>query len=460
MIAFDFEGYEGFKVRFGMVEHGNGTKSRRNKILLAYIKNKNLIREARLSGDYSLLHISNMIDLKKILFERIMESGGSDLRLGYQVKLINYTFYSSKYETDEQNGLCEDGDFKACRYINNANNKGIYKMKAGKFIRSLILETEFGKTLPEQVIVYLMECFCQDWETFSMSTLPKNRLFVNKDFRKIYDGSQCGTGFHSCMIDQGLHQFYSDAVDASAAYLEDESGMIIARCIIFNKVYEEGSDKVWRLAERQYATEESNVLKRALVDALIRGGYIDGYKQVGFDCHNSRGYVDIHGNSLESKQFYIDCDLETDEKLSYQDSFKWYSYRKKLAYNYEESPYDYCLDSTEGSIDGENDEDEDDEYYDSYHDSYTYSDVVYVQVDGVEMTCSENRLEDFTYMDNYGWVHNDDISVCPICGNKFITNKGAYSDTTDETYCDATCLRKGEEQYHENHPTEELAIAG
>lgn len=460
MIAFDFEGYEGFKARFGIIEHGNGEKSRRNKILLSFIKNKNLIREARLSGDYSLLHISNMVDLKKILFERIQESGGQDLSLCYKVKLINYTFYSSKYETDEQNGLCEDGDFKACRYINNANNKGVYKMKAGKFIRSLILETEFGKTLPEQVIVYLMECFCQDWETFSMSTLPKNRLFVNKDFKRIYDGSQCGTSFHSCMIDQGLHQFYSDAVDASAAYLEDESGMIIARCIIFNKVYEEGSDKVWRMAERQYATEESNVLKRALVDALIRGGYIDGYKQVGFDCHNSRGYVDIHGNSLESKQFYIDCDLETDEKLSYQDSFKWYSYRKKLAYNYEESPYDYCLDSTEGSIDGENEDDDDDENYDSYHDSYTYSNVVYVHVDGVEMTCSESRLDDFTFMGEHGWVHNDDISICPICGNGFITDKGAYSDITDENYCDGTCLRKGEEQYHENHPTEELAVAG
>lgn len=448
MLAYDFCGFEGFKARFGLLEHGNGEKSRRNKILLSFIKSKSVLNYCRETGDYSLVHISNIADLKKILFERIQESASHDISLKYRVNLINYNFFSNKYETDASNGLCEDGDFKACRYINNANNKGIFKMKAGKFIRSLILETEFGKILPEQAIVFLMEEFCQDWETFSMSTLPKNRLYVNKDFRKIYDGSRCGSGFHSCMIDQGLHGFYADAVDASAAYLEDESGKIIARCIIFNKVYEKGSDKIWRLAERQYATEESNVLKRALVDALIRGGYIDGYKQVGFDCHNSRGFVDTQGNSLESREFYIDCDLETDDTLSYQDSFKWYNYRDRLAFNYEDSSFDYCLDTTEGSIDGKSeDEDDDDENYDSYHDSYTYSNVVYVYVQGIEMTCSDTRLEDFVYIDNQGWVHEDDISICPVCGKRFITNEGKYSELTDETYCSIECLGKAETEY-------------
>lgn len=458
MLAYDFLGFEGFKARFGIVEHGNGTKSRRNKILLNFIKSKEIIKYCRESGDYSLLHISNMADLKKILFERIQESASHDLSLKFHVRLINYTFYLSRYETDDSNGLCEDGDFKACRYINNANNKGVFKMKAGKFIRNLILETEFGKILPEQAIVFLMEEFCQDWETFSMSTLPKNRLFVNKDFKRIYDGSRCGTGFHSCMIDQGLHGFYRDAVDASAAYLEDESGKIIARCIIFNKVYEKDSGKIKRLAERQYATEESNVLKRALVDALIRGGYIDGYKQVGFDCHNSRGFVDIQGNSLESKEFYIDCDLETDDTLSYQDSFKWYNYRNRRAFNYEDSSFDYCLDTTEGSIDGEEneDDDDDDENYDSYHDSYTYSNVVTVHVNGQEETCSESRLEDFVYITNYGWVHEDDLSICPVCGKRFITDDGSESELTDETYCSIECLDKAEAEYKAE---EEMAMA-
>ena len=177
--------------------------------------------------------------------------------------------------------------------------------------------------MPESVIIYLQECFTQDWQAFSISSLPKeNRLFVDDNFNDIYDSGECEGDFYSCMTDKGYHCFYRDSVDASAAYLKNEDGKIIARCVIFNKVYEEGSNKIWRLAERQYSTNQDDVLKRALVNALIIGGYIDGYKQVGYDCHHSRSFVDIFGNSLEDKKFYIDCDLGTEDTLSYQDSFK------------------------------------------------------------------------------------------------------------------------------------------
>ena len=40
MLYFDFQDYAGFQVRFGMQEHGNGVKSRKNKILLAYVKSE------------------------------------------------------------------------------------------------------------------------------------------------------------------------------------------------------------------------------------------------------------------------------------------------------------------------------------------------------------------------------------------------------------------------------------
>lgn len=453
MLAFDFCGYEGFKSRFGIMVHGNGTKSRRNKILLNYIKNPALIREARITGDYSLLHISNMTDLKKVMFEHIMDSGIHTPDLRYEVKLIGYTFWSSKYETDSNKGLCEDGDFKACRYINHDNNGKIFKMKAGKFIRALIQETPFGRTLPEQVLIYLQECFVQDWQTFSMNTLPKNHLFVNQNFRRIYDSHQCTGDFHSCMVDRNLHTFYRDAVDASAAYLQNEEGQVIARCIIYNIVHEEGSDKIWRLAERQYSTEQNDILKRALVDALIREGKIDGYKQVGFDCHNSRGFVDLEGNSLEHRRFWIVCNLETYDTLSYQDSFKWYDYQNGKAYNYEKGSYDYCLDTTEGSIDGysEDDEDDYDETHDEFHDEYGDFDIVSVYYNGEWMTCNENRLDEFIYIDGTGWVHKDNVSECPVCGEMFLASEPQHSDITNMDYCSFTCRSQAETEYLESH---------
>lgn len=457
MIAFDFCGYEGFKSRFGYISHNNGVKSRRNKILLSFIKNKELIKQARITGDYSLLHIDNITDLKKILLERIMESGKSSEKLKYQVHLINYTFYSSIYSTDENKGVCLDGDIKAIRYENHERDD-FFKMKAGKFIRAVIQETEFGKTLPEQVMVFLQESFVEEWAAFSTALLPTHKLVISREFGKIYNSSKCGHGFHSCMIDQGFHSFYSDAVDASAAYLENDKGIIIARCIIFNTVYEEDSDKVWRLAERQYATDESNILKRALVESLVKGGFIDGFKQVGFDCHNSRGFVDIEGNSLADKKFYINCDLDTDDRLSYQDSFKWYDIDRRQAYNYERCDYDYCLDTTEGSIDGE--EEYGDENYDSYHGEYTANDLVTVHVGDATYACDENWLEEFIYLTGMGYYHIDDVAICPECGKKFLKNDRWYSDILERNYCSEDCMKEAEEKVEEKElePALELAV--
>ena len=100
-----------------------------------------------------------------------------------------------------------------------------------------------------------------------MGCLPQNRLHVDSNFQKIYDSDECAGDFHSCMVDKGFHTFYENAVNASAAYLENEDEKIIARCIIYNEVHDQ-HDKVWRLAERQYSTDCNDILKRALVDEM------------------------------------------------------------------------------------------------------------------------------------------------------------------------------------------------
>ena len=64
MLYYNFKNYEEFKESFGVQKHENG-KSRRNKILLAFIKNRELLHEAVLSGDYSLIHIEDMSQLKR-----------------------------------------------------------------------------------------------------------------------------------------------------------------------------------------------------------------------------------------------------------------------------------------------------------------------------------------------------------------------------------------------------------
>ena len=446
MLYYDFRDYEEFKERFGIQKHGNGEKSRKNRILLSYIKSKKLLHDAITSGDYYMLHITNMSQLKQCVWYAL-EKGSTSLP--YKVKLLGKVLHSSQYSTDECEGVCADGDTRAVRYINHKNGERVFKMKAGKFLRTLILENDFGKTLPESVITYLMEEFVQDWQVHCMQTLPDNHLFVNEEFSRIYNSSSYAQGnFHSCMTDECNHTFYMNSVEAQAAYLEDDEGMIIARCIIFTNVHEEGSDRIWRLAERQYSADSNDVLKRALIDALIREGYIDGYKQIGAGCGDSRAFVDNSGKSLSNKRFSIDCKLEYDDAVSYQDSFKYYNYYEDKAYNHECHSYDYDLSTTEGRL-----ETEDEEEYDDYH-GYYCSQTTAVYVHGREMYCNTNDLADFNWVEKYAEYHHcDDCEFCEDTGDYHLKDDCYYSEIIDAFYSTEKELAKAEQKYKEGHWT-------
>ena len=95
------------------------------------------------------------------------------MSLRYVLELDGDFFYSRNFETDELKGLCKDGDTRAIRYINHENGGKVFKMKAGKLYRSLILETEFGRTLPEQIVTYLCEEFSADWQGYTHGRFKK-----------------------------------------------------------------------------------------------------------------------------------------------------------------------------------------------------------------------------------------------------------------------------------------------
>lgn len=438
MLYYKFKDYEEFKELFGIVKHGNGNKSRKNKILLSFIKNKEQLHNAVVSGDYTLLHISDITTMKNVVTNEIIKNSNDNRKLPYVVDLIGKRYYSSIYSTDRSKGLCEDGDTKSVRYINMEKGERVFKMRAGKFYRSIVLETEFGKHLPEQVLNFLCEEFASEWQTFTMGKLPKNKLFVNKDFERIYSSDCCEGNFGSCMVDDGQYSFYENAVNASAAYLENEEGKIIARCIIFNEV-KDRDGKIWRLAERQYSSEGNDILKRALIDALIKGNYIDGYKKVGASCNESTAFVDIDGNSLSGKRFSIECNLDWEDTLSYQDSFKWYNMSKRTADNYGSGNLD--LGTTNGCL---NDAERE---YDDYHDCYC-DETTCVYIEGREYYCDTENLEDFIWVESEEeYHHKDDVEKCPECGEYFVRLRSKFSGITEEYYCDDDCLDNAESNY-------------
>lgn len=120
MLYYNFCGYEGFKAYFGLEKRDNGVVVRKNKILLAHLKNPALLKYCEEHSDYTLLHIYNMADLQKRVVEAVIESGKNDERLPYEVELIGKIYHSAKYRTDEEKGLCEDLDKHSIRYIVSA----------------------------------------------------------------------------------------------------------------------------------------------------------------------------------------------------------------------------------------------------------------------------------------------------------------------------------------------------
>lgn len=445
MLYYNFKDFEEFKERFGIQDHGNGEKSRKNKILLAFLKNKELLHEAVITGNFYLLRLTDMSVLKQAIWGEMERNAYSTDSTPYKVSVLTHELYSSKYETDEFRGVCADGDTRSVRYINHKSNDRVFKMKAGKFLRTLIFDNKFGKTLPEQVVTYMCEEFSQDWQVYCQRTLPEHTLYVTDEFARIYDSDEYASNtMHSCMVDKDLYGFYENAVAAKAAYLENDEGEIIARCIIFTEVHEVDSDKIWRFAERQYAIDCNDVLKRALVDALIREGYIDGYKRIGADCGDSRGFVDNDGNSLSDKTFYIDCDLSMDDPLSYMDSFKWYNYNKGIAYNNGSYDYDYDLATTEGSIEGEQD-------YDDYHD-YSCNETTLVYVGGREYYCDRDNLDDFEWIDSRNeYHHKDDIVLCADSEEYELYGDAYYSELTEEYYSRESAMLEAEQEYKESN---------
>ena len=444
MLYYNFYGYEEFKARFGLEKRENGVVVRKNRILLAHLKNPVLLKYCREHCDYTLLHIYDMADLQKRVVEAVLKSGENDEKLPYEVELIGRTYHSAKYQTDEAKGLCEDLDKSSVRYVNIERNR-VFKMRAGKFMRELILETGIGKLLSPCVVNWIAgDVFTQQWCTYTHGKSPDMELHVNNDFGKIYDSNYCKGSFGSCMVDENRTSFYHDSVKAKAAYIIDKTGLIVARAILFTDVTDQDGKK-WRLLERQYSSEGDDVLKRLLVDKLIQEDYIDGYKVIGASCHDANSFVDVCGNSLSDRKFEIDCELELEDTLSYQDSFKWYSYSRNKAYNYENSGTSYNLDTTDLNLYG--DDDEDDGEWDAYH-QYYCDDTRLCYRNGIEIWVDSDNLDDFVWIESKReYHHENDCVCCDNCGENLLKDNAEYSEVTEEHYCCKECMEKAEDEF-------------
>lgn len=488
MFIAPFKNYDEFKQMFGIIKHGNGVESRKNRILLAFHKHP-AVREIIKNGKYDFINVKSMAALKNIALELLTAH-----RFNATMKLNGYFWYSPDYTTDSQRGICLDGSIGFIRYVRRDNER-VFKMRAGKMFRHLIDSASNADLFPEQVKVWLVEELVADW-TANEKCLDYE-LHVDDDFKGIYSGKRCGyASFGSCMQNEGYYTFYEKCVDAKAAYLT-QNDIIVARAIIYTEVTDEAGIK-YRLLERQYAADGDELLKTILIQKLIAAGEIDGYKKVGAGCSDSTAFVGINGEDFSFKDFSIPCHIEDNDYISYQDSFKYYVDYEGLAYNFEPNASYEDLDITSGHLDHE---------YDEYHERYC-RETREVFVEGRSMYCDVDDMDDFVFVDSDceyhhkddcveidgdwylkdsedvcyceycdewelccncvwsehnsdyikiddatecdgDWYFDDQVATCLECDDNFVVDKGYYSELTGKTYCCEACMLKAEAKYRE-----------
>lgn len=439
MLFKNFKDYEEFR-RLYVREDGK----RKNAILLAFTTSKNLFEWYRKRD--MLDQFFGIKDMNE-LFKELVHMTSATSYGGYRIPLVdNIELNSNQYYADAQKGLCFDGDAASYRYIKNGKP---YKMKIGRFIGALLEESRYGRIMPRPCKLWLCEELGERWKSYASSMVSEYSLVVDDDFESIYS-TYCyrgNKGMGSCMENDGYHTFYNDAVDACAASLRDGKGRIVARCVIYNKAKQYGTDKEFRLAERQYAVDGESLYKRLLIAKLVEGGLIDAYKPAGAGCHEPRSWVDVNGNPLSETKFCIECELESGDTLSYQDSFKYYNPEKKKAYNYSASGAYASLESTDGVYDRDEGEN-----WDSWNEEYTNEDLYMVFSDGDEYwTTYGTREFYFRYVARLDeWHHEDDVECCAQCGECVLKADSWYDVELDKHFCSESCrgeaIKEAEEE--------------
>lgn len=241
---------------------------------------------------------------------------------------IGIEFHLSGYKTDYLHGICMDGDTNCIRLVKDDGK--VIKKKIGKVVREYL---EPKRAICDSAKTYVCEHVAKLWKAYATEHqfTDKYTLVVDDDFDAIYSSSKRIGDFHSCMTNMDCVVFYNE-VDACAASLRDENDMIVARCVVFNEVYDLDGNK-YRYAERQYSTDQDLTLQQLLVNMLYKEGYIDINKQVGASCSDSNNVVDKNGNSMRGTVLYIEHCFDSDDYCPYMDGFAYYSECDQRMYN-------------------------------------------------------------------------------------------------------------------------------
>lgn len=334
MLYFKIKDYSEFKDIFGTCKSPRGTIQ--NKILLAFWKS----RFKRNPNEAASL-CRNMTDMYNIVMNNLTSADCNvDVRslhlVRIKIKDKTFCFFTNKYTTNGM-GMGEEvatgaKDLKCCTVIDVKTNK-FCTVKPSKIILDACASC--GAKIAPSVITYCAEIFQSQWEAYRQACLEKYRLVVDSNFEDIYSSSKCLSTFGSCMTDKGHWRFYSTYVNAlSAKLIETESGKIAARCIVWQDVNCDTTNKKYTYADRQYSANSDITLKSLLIERLYQEGHINLHKDVCAGCRDITYICDRTGKRITNVKLSVPCTVKKGGDVSYMDTFKYLDTKKERLYTY------------------------------------------------------------------------------------------------------------------------------
>lgn len=250
---------------------------------------------------------------------------------GTWIKLGEYSIYlpdSFNLKVLQRDNPCSMKLLKEGRHV--------IHMKPSKLVHKIL--SNLNALINESIMIYIGE-LCQ--YSYESSYIEPRKIHTSQDFSIIYGPQEYD--LHSCMVEAEKESFYECNVDATAAYFVDADQNVIARCVIWNKVYDENG-KQYKYADRIYGIDEAT--KKEFYDALICFG-VDLIKDFNAGTSNENAIVDPNtGYTFGGRLRTMCTGLQSGDPVPYLDTFPWY--KDEWIYNYPVEGYTNHFKSTSG----------------------------------------------------------------------------------------------------------------
>lgn len=279
--------------------------------------------------------------------------------------------------SEEGNFICrESGSIDTLSYLPKSKYKvvdskdpfsegiGRVNIKFGRFLKKFLSKSAFSEL---NITDSEIEKFVNFFKSYFNSSIDNLKVVEGDDILKYYlqdnyfspNGNMFGTLWNSCMRQRERNKFmkiYAANSDIKMLVMLTENGQVRSRALLWENVYEHGSDRKFKFMDRVYSVYDHDV--DTFKEWAKQNGYISKWEQSA----KSELLFDVDGSPTRMKLYVLPENYDFNW-YPYFDTFKFYNQHKGRFSNSDYYDFSYVLTQSNGDVERER-EPEQDEYWD------------------------------------------------------------------------------------------------